>query len=115
MQISVGNDIVDNARIKRALTRYGKKFLTRIYSETEIEYCMCKVDPVPYLGGRFACKESFVKAIGLGKNEVIDLREIELFGTEFGKKKLVIHGKAKELFQSKGFDSISVSISHAST
>ncbi|MCC6274763.1 MAG: holo-ACP synthase [Leptospiraceae bacterium] len=111
-KISVGNDIVDNARIRNLLGKFGNRFLKRIFSESEIDYCMKKADPVPFLSGRFACKEAFIKAIQLEKSEVLDLREIELYGRDFGKKKLVIHGRAKEMFQNKGFDSISVSISH---
>ncbi|MBE7411996.1 MAG: holo-ACP synthase [Leptospiraceae bacterium] len=111
-KISVGNDIVDNARIRTLLKKFGDRFLHRIFSESEIEYCMQKADPVPFLSGRFACKEAFIKAIQLDKHEVLDLREIELFGRDSGKKKLVIHGRSKEMFHNKGFDSISVSISH---
>ena len=103
---------MDNERIRNLLGKFGDRFLKRIFSESEIDYCMKKADPVPFLSGRFACKEAFVKAIQLEKSEVLDLREIELYGRDFGKKKLVIHGRAKEMFQNKGFDSISVSISH---
>ena len=112
IKISVGNDIVDNARIKNLLEKFGNRFLKKIYSESEIEYCMKKADPVPFLSGRFACKEAFIKAVQLDKSEVLDLKEIELYGRDFGKKKLVIHGRAKEMFQIKGFDSIAVSMSH---
>jgi holo-[acyl-carrier protein] synthase len=112
MKISVGNDIIENSRIKEALDKFGDKFLERVFTEEEKEYCLSKKDPVPYLGARFACKEAFVKALELEKGISIDFKEIELKGNFFGKKNLALSGMAEELFKEKGFDEITVSISH---
>ncbi len=110
--ISVGNDIVENKRIADLYQRYGEKFLERVYSKVEIEYCLSKKNPIPYLSARFACKESFIKAIDAGNNVTLDMREIELSGTHHGKKDLQLFGKAKQFFMDKGYTSSSVSISH---
>ncbi|MCB1189802.1 MAG: holo-ACP synthase [Leptospiraceae bacterium] len=110
--ISVGNDIVENKRIAELYQKYGERFLERVYSKIEIEYCLGKKDPIPYLSGRFACKESFIKAIDAGDNVMLDMREIELSGIHHGKKKLQLYGRAKELFLEKGYTSSTVSISH---
>ncbi|GBF49999.1 phosphopantetheinyl transferase [Leptospira ryugenii] len=111
--ISVGNDIVENSRIRELLDRYGDRFLNRVYTQDEVLYCQSHNDPVPFLAGRFACKEAVIKAMSLAPGEVLDMREIELAGTGFGKKTLVIHGKTETFFKEKGFTSSSVSISHA--
>ncbi|EQA36772.1 holo-[acyl-carrier-protein] synthase [Leptospira inadai serovar Lyme str. 10] len=113
MKISIGNDIVENDRIRDLLERHGERFLKRVFSETEIQYCTGRKDPVPHLSGRFCVKEAFIKAIEAGDKVALDMREIELFGKEFGKKELVLHGKSKELFIEKGYSGVSVSISHA--
>lgn len=113
MKISVGNDIVENARIRDLLEKHGDRFLKRVFSESEREYCSNRKDPVPRLSGRFCVKEAFIKAIEPDDQVVLDMREIELFGKEFGKKELVLHGKSKELFLTKGYNGCSVSISHA--
>ena len=112
MKISVGNDIIENSRIKEALDKFGDKFLERVFTKEEKEYCFSKKDPVPYLGARFACKEAFIKALELEKGINLDFKEIELKGNFFGKKNLALSGMAEELFKEKGFDEISVSISH---
>lgn len=111
--ISLGTDIVENERIKEGLERFGEKILLKLFSEDEIEYCSKKKDPSPYFAARFAAKEAFIKALKLERGQVIDMKEIELSGREFGKKTLVIHGKAKELFLSKGFRRIESSVSHS--
>ncbi|RHX87399.1 holo-ACP synthase [Leptospira stimsonii] len=113
MKISVGNDIVENSRIRELLEKHGDRFLKRVFSESEREYCTNRKDPIPHLSGRFCVKEAFIKAIEPGDKVILDMREIELFGKEFGKKELVLHGKSKELFLTKGYSGCSVSISHA--
>ncbi|EKR17658.1 holo-ACP synthase [Leptospira interrogans] len=113
MKISVGNDIVENSRIRDLLEKHGDRFLKRVFSESEREYCSNRKDPIPHLSGRFCVKEAFIKAIEPGDHVILDMREIELFGKEFGKKELVLHGKSKELFLAKGYSGCSVSISHA--
>ena len=111
--ISVGNDIVENARIGSVLKRFGDRFLKKIYLPRELDYCFSRKDPVPCLAARFAVKEAFVKAVALEKTEFVDMKEIELEGDGFGKKRLVIHGKSKELFNKKGFKNITASVSHS--
>ncbi|MEI1280290.1 holo-ACP synthase [Leptospira venezuelensis] len=113
MKITIGNDIVENSRIRDLLDKHGERFLKRVFSETEIAYCSGRKDPVPHLSGRFCVKEAFIKAIEPGDKVILDMREIELFGKDFGKKELVLHGKSKELFLEKGYSGVSVSISHA--
>lgn len=112
MKISVGDDLVENSRIRETYERFGKKFLERVFTSEEAEYCLSKKDPIPHLAARFACKEAFIKAICLNDGEVLDMKEIELAGNYFGKKELKLYGKCLERFNSAGFDSFTVSISH---
>ncbi|HNF28307.1 MAG TPA: holo-ACP synthase [Leptospiraceae bacterium] len=112
MKLSVGNDLVENIRIRELYEKYGKKFLAKVFTEQEAEYCTSKKDPVPYLSARFACKEAFIKAIDLPKNMFPDMTEIELCGTEFGKKEMKLHGKVKELFDKSEYSAWTVSITH---
>jgi holo-[acyl-carrier protein] synthase len=112
MAISIGNDIISNERVRKALEAHGERFLNRIFTEEEQIYCLAKKDPVPHLAARFACKEAFIKAVGLEPNQTLDMKEIELLGREFGKKRLCIYGKSKEMFTSKGFLDAQASISH---
>ena len=115
MKINVGNDLIENSRIKEALEKFGDRFLEKVFTPSEIEYCMNKKDPIPHLSARFSCKEAFIKAIDLPDGVSIDFREIELSGSNFGKKKLSLFGKAKEFYLSQGFSEHSVSVTHTDT
>ena len=115
MKINVGNDLIENSRIKEALDKFGDRFLEKVFTPSEIEYCMKKKDPIPHLSARFSCKEAFIKAIDLPDGVSIDFREMELSGTNYGKKKLSLFGKAKEFYLSQGFSEHTVSVTHTET
>ena len=66
MIIGIGIDIVKTERIKETLGKWGKRFLNRIYTQGEQDYCFQHKDPHLFLGGRFAVKEAMFKAIGTG-------------------------------------------------
>ena len=103
----IGVDIIEIARIEKAVNRYGLSFLKRIYSENEIELYQGRL---PSLAARFAAKEAVIKALsttGLKPNE------IEVLSDNNGKPTLFLHGKTKEKYDELGIESIEVSLSHA--
>jgi len=77
--VSIGTDIVHTLRIKKLLTAKGDKFLNKIYTHKEINYCNSNTKPYIHLSGKYAAKEAVKKAL-LSKNivEVISLKKIEI-------------------------------------
>jgi holo-[acyl-carrier protein] synthase len=61
---SVGIDILDTARVKRALERYGERFAERILGPGELALFAARHDKHLFLAGRFAAKEAVIKALG---------------------------------------------------
>jgi len=61
MIIAIGNDLIELERIRTVLRREGEHFLHKIFTPTELEYCLKHADPVPSLAARFAAKEAFQK------------------------------------------------------
>ncbi len=62
----IGIDIIEVARIKGIMEKYGDKFFQRILTENEITYCKKFSDSELHFAGRFASKEAYSKAIGTG-------------------------------------------------
>lgn len=64
MEIKTGIDIIEVKRIQEAIERQGEKFLKRVYTAQEIEYCdnTGKMRYQHY-AARFAAKEAIFKAI----------------------------------------------------
>jgi holo-[acyl-carrier protein] synthase len=62
----VGTDVVEIARIEKALARFGERFARRVLCESEFNRFKKHRLPAAYLAKRFAAKEAFSKALGTG-------------------------------------------------
>ncbi|MFC1767199.1 holo-ACP synthase [Candidatus Margulisiibacteriota bacterium] len=95
MNKGIGIDIVGIQRIKDAIKEYGDKFLNKIYTSTEIQYCTKrKALKFPELAARFAAKEAYSKAIGTGMRG-IHWKNIEILNEKSGKPYISVKGKKK--------------------
>ena len=102
MVIGIGIDIIDVERVRK-LAEKNPRFLERIFTPKEIDYCSKKKNKHQHLAARFAVKEAFFKAIG----NRISWQDVELFNLPSGKPQLDI--KFKERFF---IEKALVSISH---
>jgi len=87
--------------------RWGKRFLDRIYTESELRICKGKPDK---LASRFAGKEAVMKALGTGARG-ISWREIEIASESSGKPVVNLYGKAQEKARSLGLNQLAISLS----
>lgn len=111
MIIGTGIDIIEVARVKKALDMWGNKFLNRVFTKRELSYAKTKKFSQENLAARFACKESVLKAFGdtrLG----IRLKNIEILNDAKGKPEVVLHREAKEFATKNKLTKIIVSMSH---
>ena len=93
MSKGLGIDIVAIERIKSAIQENGDKFLARIYTANEIQYCKNrKALKYPELAARFAAKEAYSKAIGTGMRGIL-WKDIEVLNEKSGKPYLNVKGK----------------------
>ena len=108
----IGTDIVEVRRIERILTRWGERFLAKVFARTEIEYCMKKAFPSMHLAARFAAKESFLKSLGIGLGMGIPLTAIEITNNDSGNPMLAAHGKANDFLRGLGVTAVHMSMTH---
>ncbi|NQT74953.1 MAG: holo-ACP synthase [Candidatus Omnitrophica bacterium] len=113
MIVGTGVDIIEVERIKKALDEWGDRFLTRVFTQRELDYANTKKFSHESLAARFACKESVLKAFGDTRTG-IQLKEIEVLNDPKGKPEIVLHGEAKEFADRNRMDNIMVSMSHTS-
>lgn len=81
----LGNDIIETRRISDAIETYGSKFLSRLFTEKEISYCMNFLDSPLRFAGRFAAKEAISKALGVGFGQHLKWKDIEILNEASGK------------------------------
>ena len=98
MQIlGTGIDIVENIRIKKLLK--NKKFINRIFTANEILYSKKFKDKTAYYAKRFASKEAFAKALGIGFRKELNFNDISIINNKVGKPSFVISQKVKEIIK----------------
>ncbi|MBE9507356.1 MAG: holo-ACP synthase [Chloroflexi bacterium] len=111
--LTIGVDLIEIARVERVLTRYGDRFLERVFTPAEVLYCRARL---PELAARFAAKEAVSKALGVGvrmmSRDGINWKDAEIIGDMRGKPLVRLHGRAAELASELGLSEWAVSLSH---
>jgi len=96
MIIGIGTDIIEVQRIANACEKYGERFLNRIFTQTEQDYCESFNDTkYVHYAARFAMKESFSKAIGTGLTQGFKFTEVSIVNQQNGKPDVVLEGDLK--------------------
>lgn len=108
--MQIGVDIIEINRIKKACQR--RAFEKRFFTCRELSEINEKKNYYMHLSGKYAAKEAVVKALGTGFRN-IKWKDIEILSDISGKPTVAITGKALEIFKSKNFKSMLVTISHS--
>jgi holo-[acyl-carrier protein] synthase len=103
--------VVELARFRASLDRWGERLLRRVFTAAEI--ARSRGRPAE-LAARFAAKEAISKALGTGMRG-IGWREMEILTNQRGKPFVRLHGAAATRAQVLGLTSWSVSLTHSET
>lgn len=114
MLLATGVDLIEVKRIARSIERYGDRFLGRIYSEREIDYCRRGRNSAERYAARFAAKEAGAKALGTGMNFGVFWRDLEVTRAPAGSPNLQLWGVAADVARRLGVKTIALSLTHTS-
>lgn len=103
-----GVDLVDVGRIKGSVERFGDRFLNRIFTRRELDYCNGRTEA---LAARYAAKEATAKALGTGIGK-INFLDIEVTNNDDGAPILVLHRAAIDRLKQLGVAALTISLSH---
>jgi holo-[acyl-carrier protein] synthase len=112
MILGTGVDLVEVERISSAIERHGERFVGRIFTEAEAQYCRRCATPEQRFATRFAAKEAVLKALGVGWQKGVSYREVEVSNDELGAPAVTLTGRALEISRSRGIQRIHVSLTH---
>ena len=104
----VGVDIIEIARVDRAIRRYAG-FRSRVFTYAEREYCESRPNPPQHYAARFAGKEAVGKALGCGVN--FTWLEIEIAGRP--KPSVTLSGSTLAYAERVGAGAMDLSITHS--
>jgi len=108
----LGVDLVRIGRFEKLLDTGKTAVLERIFTPAERDYALAKKFPAPHFAARFAAKEAFLKALGLGLRDGLSWQDLEVVRDQLGKPSLALRGRALELFRERGATALHLSYSH---
>jgi holo-[acyl-carrier protein] synthase len=112
MIYGTGIDIVEIARFERFLQDGNDALFRRLFTPGERAYCAAKKKSAQHYALRFAAKEAYVKALGLGLRDGMSWQEVEVVNNELGKPEVSLHGRAAEIFSELKLNNVHVALSH---
>lgn len=78
MVIGIGVDIIEVERFQRSISRFGDRFISKIFTYDEIQYCYSQPNPPRYFAARFAAKEALSKALATGNTGIFRWKDVEV-------------------------------------
>lgn len=113
--LGMGTDLVEISRIEESITKFGERFLEKIFLPSEIRYAQSQARPAVHLAARFAAKEATAKAFGTGIGESLSWLGMEIGRHASGEPFLRFHASAADLAHSRGITRSLLSLSHTQT
>ena len=108
-----GIDILEYNEIKDL-----EKFIERISLEKEKEYIYmykCIDGQTQRVSALWCVKEAVFKALGLGKDSGVTMKDVELCHEESGRPYVKLYNTAMQRFKEMGLNEIEISLSHTKT
>jgi holo-[acyl-carrier protein] synthase len=107
MIYGIGTDIIQISRVEAAIARSGERFAEKILGPEELaryRQRKAKVEArgIRFLATRFAAKEAFSKAIGLGMRMPMTWRALQTLNAPSGKPIAVPNGALKQFMEEAG-------------
>jgi holo-[acyl-carrier protein] synthase len=109
MIYSVGIDLIEIERIKKAIDNWGDKFIRRFLGEEERILYHEKTNKVQFAAGRFAAKEAVIKSLGAVLESGVHLKDIQVLNDLYGKPYVHLEDVVRERVLDK---EVKVSITH---
>lgn len=108
----VGTDLIECERIRRVYERQRERFLERVFTGGERDYCLKMKNPIPHLAARFAAKEAVSKCFTTGIGEALGWRSIEVIKGSREEPYIRLDARGTVLMEALRCDDILISLAH---
>ncbi len=111
MILGIGIDLINVDRVLNLLQDFAQKFERKIFTASEIDKAQKIIAQkrAIFYAKRFAAKEAFAKACGLGIGRGINFCDIEIYNDDLGKPFIRLLND-KEKFLQQHFDAQNITI-----
>ena len=113
--IGLGADLVDVDRIRGVHERQGDRFLDRVFTAEERDYCFGMKLPYPHLAARFAAKEAVSKAFTTGIGAELGWKSVSVYHGSRHEPLVRLDEKGERLLKEVGASRVLLTLSHTQT
>lgn len=113
--VGLGADVIEVERIRGVLERQGERFLARVFTEEEREYCARMANPHKHLAARFAAKEAVSKAFTTGIGAELGWRSVSVYHGARSQPLVRLDEKGQALLRDAGATHVLLTLSHTDT
>ncbi|MDO8467201.1 MAG: holo-ACP synthase [bacterium] len=79
--LGIGVDLAEVGRFRKMPFKRHSDFYKKIFTASEIKYCLSKENPYPHFAARFAAKEAVLKCI---QGTIYKILDVEIFNDKNG-------------------------------
>lgn len=98
MILGIGTDLCDIRRIENSIEKYGDRFLNKIFTKAEQDYCEAKSSKGGFYAKRFAAKEAVAKALARSNTGSLSWQDVEITNEPSGRPRVTLYRGAKLRF-----------------
>lgn len=98
----IGIDLVRIDRVEADIARWGEKFLSRVFTDSEQQDCRKRKNRAACYAIRFAAKEAFAKAVGTGVRSPLFWKDMEIRSDSLGKPSVFLSPRAQGFLHELG-------------
>ena len=113
--LNVGADVIEVERVAKVCQRRKERFLKRVFTEEEREYCFGKSDPFPHLAARFAAKEAVSKAFSTGIGKLFGWKSCGIYHDPWMQPLVRLDEQGKTLLGALDATDVRITLSHTKT
>lgn len=110
--VGLGSDLVDVDRIRGVWDRQGERFLERVFTEEERQYCLGMKYPHKHFAARFAAKEAVAKAFSTGIGPLLSWKSVSVYHGERMDPRVRLDEKGQALLRDVGATHVLLTLAH---
>ena len=113
--LNVGVDVIEVDRVKLVYERQKERFLKRVFTQEEHDYCFSKSNPYPHLAARFAAKEAVSKAFSTGIGKFFGWKSCSIYHGPRMQPFVRLDEQGQALMATVGGTDVRITLSHTKT
>jgi holo-[acyl-carrier protein] synthase len=113
--IGIGADVIEVSRIRGVFERQGERFIARVFTDEEREYCFRMAHPHKHLAARFAAKEAVSKCFTTGIGAELGWRSVSVYHGSRNEPLERLDEKGEALLKAVGATHVQLTLSHTDT